>query len=127
MSFRLFTSGTQLNPFMVKKLDPTEEFPRRVTITGTMRSQLVLGERSERQQFTESAPFKAVGVDAATPGVGRDSFTLTIHYSARQDIGPRLFEALGAQLVTCNAGTCTLTVTGTLRDGEIEAHTAAGP
>jgi hypothetical protein len=127
MSFRLFTSGTELDPFVVKKLDPPEEFPRRVTLTGTMHSHLVWREGAERQQFTETAPFQAVGVDVAIPGVGRDRFTLRIHYRARRDIGPLLFEALGAELVTCNANTCTLTVTGTLTDGEIEAHTAAGP
>jgi hypothetical protein len=84
-------------------------------------------EAAERQQYTETASFKAVGLDVAIPGFGHDSFTLEIHYRAPQDIGPLLFEALGADLVACNADTCTLTVRGTLRDGEIEVHTAAGP
>ena len=75
---------------------------------------------------TEIAPFEAVGVDVAIPGAGKDSFSLTIHYSASQDIGPLLFKALGAELVTCNADTCSLTVMGTLTDGEIEGHTAGG-
>lgn len=126
MSFRLLTSGTEIRPFVVEKLDPPKPFPRRVTITGTMRSRLVLRAGPDRQQFTETASFKAVGVDVKIPGVGRDSFTLRIRYQARQDIGPLLFEALGAERVTCNADTCTLTVTGTLRAGEIEAHTAGG-
>jgi hypothetical protein len=126
MSFRLVTSGTELDPFTVERLNPPEQFPRRVTLTGKMLSKIVVGAGSERRHFTEIAPFEAVGVDAATPGAGKDSFTLTIHYSASQDTGPLLLEALGTEFVTCNAATCTLTVTGTLTDGEVEGHTSGG-
>lgn len=128
MPFRLFTSGTELDPFLVKKLDSREQFPRSVTITGKILSKMVVGVGSERQHLTEIAPFEAVGVDIAIPGAGKDSFTLTIHYSASQDIGPLLLKALGAELVNCNAdlNTCTLTVTGILTDGEIEGHTTGG-
>jgi hypothetical protein len=124
--FRLFTSGTELDPFKVKRLKPQKEFPRSVTITGKMLSKIVVSAESERQHFTEIAPFEAVGVDEDIPGAGKDAFSLTIHYSADQDIGRLLLEALGHDHVTCNTKTCTLTVTGTLTDGEIEAHTAAG-
>ena len=126
MSFRLSTSGTELAPFRVEKLDPPEQLPRKVTITGKMLSKFVLGVGSDRQQFTEIAPFEAIGLDKAIPGAHSDSFTLTIHYSASQDIGPLLSQALGTELVTCNDDTCTLTVAGTVVEGEIEAHTTSG-
>jgi hypothetical protein len=123
MSFRLFTSDTALDPFTVITTPNVGDI---VTLTGKMLSKLVVGVGSNRRHYTEIAPFEAVGVDVAIPGAGRDAFTLTIHYSASQDIGPLLLDALGAELVTCNADTCTLTVTGTLADGEIEGHTAGG-
>jgi hypothetical protein len=123
MSFRLFTSGTELDPFTVLS-DPQNGHI--ITITGKMLSKIVLGVESEHRHFTEIAPFEAMGMDVAIPGAGKDSFTLTIHYNASQDIGPLLFKALGSELVTCNADTCTLTVTGTLADGEIEGHTTGG-
>jgi hypothetical protein len=122
-SFRLFMSGTELEPFTVER---TAAGAHRVTITGRMRTQLVLRVGPEPQRFTEIATFRAVGLDVALPGAGRDAFTLTLRYSARRDIGPLLLEALGAELVTCNADTCTLRVTGTLTDGEIEGHTSGG-
>jgi hypothetical protein len=130
MSFRLFTSGTELDPFTVTELDPDVPRPRRVTLTGEMLSRIVLGVGSDRRPFTEIAHteiahFEAVGMDVAEPGAGQDSFTLTIDYSASKDIGPLLFKALGTELVNCNADTCTLTVTGTV-NGEVEGHTAAG-
>jgi hypothetical protein len=80
----------------------------------------------DRRLFTEIAPFEAVGVDAQIPGTGQDSFTLTVRYSASRDIGPLLLGALGDERVTCDAATCTLTLTGILTDGEIEGHTAGG-
>jgi hypothetical protein len=116
-------SGRDLHPFTVIQIPGSAH---RITITGTMRSKLIWGEGADRQRFIETAPFEAVGVDEAIPGAGRDSFTLTIHYKASRDIGPLLSEALGAERVPCDAGTCTLTVTGTLEDGEIEGHTAGG-
>ena len=123
MSFRLFTSGTKLDPFTVES-EPTKG-DRIITLTGKMRSQLVLGVGSEHRQFTEIAPFKAVGVDVPSPGTDPESFTLTLYYSASKDIGPLLSKALeGTGLVTCNADTCTLTVAGTVMDGEIEANTS---
>jgi len=130
MSFRLFTSGTEFDPFTVTELDPDSPRPRRVTLTGEMLSRIVLGVESDRRPFTEIAHteiahFEAVGMDVAEPGAGRDSFTLTIDYSASKDIGPLLFKALGTELVNCNADTCTLTVTGTV-NGEVECHTSGG-
>jgi hypothetical protein len=122
MSFRLSTTGTELDPFTVE----TGKSGDIVTLTGKMLSRIVLGVGSGRRHFTEIAPFKAVGVDAAIPGAGLDSFTLTIDYSASQGIGPLLLEALGTDLVKCKRGTCTLEVTGTLTDGEIEGHTTGG-
>jgi hypothetical protein len=124
MSFRLFTSGTKLDPFTVER--PTEG-EHIITLTGKMRSQLILGVRSERRHFTEIAPFKAVGVDVEISGADPESFTLTIYYSASKDIGPLLSKALeGTGLMACNADTCTLTVAGIVIDGEIESHTSAG-
>jgi hypothetical protein len=122
ISFRLFTSGTKLDPFTVKRPTEAEHI---VTLTGKMRSQLILGVRSERRHFTEIAPFKAVGVDVEISGADPESFSLTIDYSASKDIGPLLSKALeGTGLVTCNADTCTLTVAGIVIDGEIESHTS---
>jgi hypothetical protein len=124
MSFRLFTSGTEL--------DLNSPRPRKVTLTGEMLSRIVLGVGSNNWHFpeiahTEIAHFEAVGMDVAEPGAGRDSFTLTIDYSASKDIGPLLFKALGPELVNCNADAdiCTLTLTGTVT-GEVEGHTSGG-
>jgi hypothetical protein len=126
MSFRLFTSGTELDPFTVTELDPDFPRPRRVTLTGEILSRIVLGVGTEIAH-TEIAHFEAVGMDVAIPGAGQDSFTLTIDYSASKDIGPLLLKALGTELVNCNAdaGTCTLTVSGTV-NGEVEGHTTGG-
>jgi hypothetical protein len=130
MSFRLFTSGTELDPFTVTELDPDSPRPRRVTLTGEMLSRIVLEVGSDRRPFTEIAHteiahFEAVGMDVTEPGAGRDFFTLTIDYNASKDIGPLLFKALGTELVNCNTDTCTLTVTGTV-NGEVEGHTSGG-
>jgi hypothetical protein len=125
ISFRLFTSGTKLDPFTVER-EPTKG-DHIITLTGKMRSRLVLGVGSERRHLTEIAPFKAVGVDVPLPGTDPESFTLTLYYSASKDIGPLVSKALeGTGLVTCNADTCTLTVAGAVIDGEIESHTASG-
>ena len=132
MSFRLFTSGTELDPFTVTELDPDSLRPRKITLTGEMLSRIVLGGGSDRPPFTEIAHteiahFEAVGMDVAEPGAGRDSFSLTIDYSASKDIGPLLLKALGTEFVNCNADAdiCTLTLTGTV-NGEVEGHTASG-
>ena len=130
VSFRLFTSGTELDPFTVTELDLDSPRPRRVTLTGEMLSRIVLGMGSDRPPFTEIvhteiAHFEAVGMDVAIPGAGRDSFTLAIDYSASKDIGPLLLKALGTEFVNCNADICTLTLTGTV-NGEVEGHTASG-
>jgi hypothetical protein len=124
--------GTELDPFTVTELDLNSPRPRRVTLTGEMLSRIVLGVGSDNWHFpeithTEIPHFEAVGMDVAEPGAGRDSFTLTIDYSASKDIGPLLFKALGTELVNCNADAdiCTLTVTGTV-NGEVEGHTSAG-
>jgi hypothetical protein len=132
-SFRLFASGTELNSFTVENDPPTGSDPATVdhiiTLTGKMRSQLVVRVGSKHQHFTEIAPFKAVGVDVAIPGADhKESFDLTIYFSADKSIGPLLLKALGTdtELVTCEADTCTLTVAGTVIDGEIESHTSSG-
>jgi len=132
MSFRLSTSGTELDPFTVTELDPNSSRPRKITLTGEMLSRIVLGVGSNNWHFpeiahTEIARFEAVGMDVEEPGAGRDSFTLTIDYSASKDIGPLLFKTLGPELVNCTANVdiCTLTLTGTV-NGEVEGHTSAG-
>ena len=132
MSFQLFTSGTELDLFTVTELDHNSLRPRKITLTGEMLSRIVLGVGSNNWHFpeiahTEIAHFEAVGMDVAEPGAGRDSFTLTIDYSASKDIGPLLFKALGPELVNCTANIdiCTLTLTGTV-NGEVEGHTSSG-
>jgi hypothetical protein len=116
----------ELNPFTVVKLNPPAQFPRRITITGKMLAQLVVGGGTDLQLFTEVAPsFEAVGMDVADPGVGQDSFNLTINFDKSLDIGRLLSDALGTSLVGCK-NTCTLTVAGTLIDGDNTCHTSAG-
>ena len=83
-----------------KKLIPQESSQESSRSPGRCSLKLVVGVGSERRQFTEIAPFKAVGVDVAIPGADKDSFTLKIDYSASQDIGPLLLKALGTGLVT---------------------------
>jgi hypothetical protein len=127
MSFQLFTAGKELD-FKVDRArdpDPTmgDQQVTIVTLTGKMRSHLVMGVGPERRHFTELAHFEAVGVDRATPGEGEDSFTLTIDFRARQDIGRLLSEALGHRLVECKGDTCTLTVSGAVK-GEVAGHTS---
>jgi hypothetical protein len=121
--FRLFTSSTELDPFNVVA-DPVNGHI--ITITGNLLSRLVLGVEPDHQQITEIVHFDATGIDKAIPGAGIDSFTLAIQYSATQGAGPVLSQSLGPELVTCDTVTCTLTVTGTLAEGEIESHTAGG-
>ena len=127
MSFQLFTVGKDLDFRVERDRDPDPTMGDQkvtiVTLTGKMRSRLVLGVGSERRHFTELAPFEAVGVDRATPGEGKDSFTLTIDFSARQDIGQFLSETLGTRLVGCKGNICTLKISGTVR-GEVEGHTS---
>jgi hypothetical protein len=137
MSFSLSTSGTELDPFTVENLNPSAQFPRRVTITGMMLSTLVVGVGTDQRKFTEMASFEAVGEDVADPGadpnrVDHDSFTLTIDYDKSLDIGRllsdalgTLSDALGTPLVKCKS-TCTLTVAGRLIDGDVTSHTSAG-
>jgi hypothetical protein len=122
--FRLFTSGTELDPFTIAT-DPTTGV-HTITITGKLLSRFVVGIEPDHQHITEIVPFTAEGINMALPGAGLDSFTLTIQYSATQGAGPMLSQALGGNLVNCDAETCTLTVTGVLTEGEIEEHTAGG-
>ncbi len=95
MSFRLFTSGTELDPFTVTELDPNPRDRDIVTLTGKMLSRIVLGVGSEIGMFgiafTEITHFKAVGMDVATLGQAKDSFTLKYRLQCEKDIGPLLF------------------------------------
>lgn len=129
MPFRLFTSGTELDyPFRVVSDPPNIDPPPRhlITITGKMLSKLVLGVEPDDQHLTEIIDFEVNAVDVNLPEAGSDSVTLILHYNATQPTASLLLETLGADLVTCNADTCTLTLAGTTIEGEIESHTAGG-
>lgn len=131
--FRLFTSGTELKPFTVDPVPPTSPPPpdrHIITITGKMLSKLVLGVEPDDQHLTEIVEFEVRAVDEKRSGPDGnplpESLTLTLHYDATQDTASRLLETLGADLVTCNADICTLTLAGMMIEGEIESHTAGG-
>lgn len=132
MPFRLFTSGTELNPFDVvpEPLPPSSPDRHLITITGKMLSKLVLGIEPDDRHLTEIVDFRVEAVDEKRLGPDRkplpESLTLTLHYDATQDTAPLLLETLGADLVTCNADICTLTLTGMTLAFEIESHTAGG-
>jgi len=123
MPFRLFISGTEVNPFTVVADSETQHT---ITITGKMLSKLVLGVEPDDQHLTEIVNFEVIAVDAALPGAGADSMTLRLDYRATEDTAPLLLDAFGPDLMVCNADVCTLTLTGVLTEGEIESHTTGG-
>jgi hypothetical protein len=127
-SFELFTFSTAIGFFNIETKEEEGIDIDTVTIKGELLSKLVLGEGPDSEHFTESAPFEAVGVDRETPGAGSDSFALTIHYSALQDlgIGPQLKSILPEGFVNCGVEFCTVTFAGTVERGEIVAHSAGG-
>ena len=131
--FRLFTSGTELKPFDVVPVPPTSPPPpdrHIITITGKMLSKLVLGVEPDDRHLTEIVEFEVRAMDEKRSDPDGnplpESLTLTLHYDATQDTASLLLETLGADLVTCNADICTLTLAGTTIEGEIESHTAGG-
>jgi hypothetical protein len=121
--FRLFTSGTEVNPFTVVEDSETQHT---ITITGKMLSRFVSGVEPDDQHLTEIVSFEVNAVDAAFPGAGMDSMTLRLDYRATEDTAPLLLDAFGPDLMVCNADVCTLTLTGVLTEGEIESHTSGG-
>jgi len=133
MSFQLFASAKEIDPFTVVTSVPPDDPDKRIdtiTITGTLLSHIVFVSKGDVQSFTEIISFTAIGVDKAIPGAGEDTFDLNFDYSAKGIIGPLLSEALKSeQLVTCDANTCTLSLKGTVEKGkgEIEAHSTGGP
>jgi hypothetical protein len=133
--FRLFTSGTELKPFTVDPVPPTSPPPpdrHIITITGKMLSKLVLGVEPDNQHLTEIVDFTVEARDEKAPEPGSEplpeSLTLTLQYreTPQRDTADWLSETLGADLVPCNAGICTLTLAGMMIEGEIESHTAGG-
>jgi hypothetical protein len=127
MSFQLFASAKEIDPFTVVTSGPPEKGIDTITITGTLLSHIVFVSKRDVQSFTEIISFKAIGVDEAIPGEGKDSFDLEFEYSAKGIIGPLLSEALESeQLVTCDADTCTLRLIGKVEKGEIEGHSTGG-
>jgi hypothetical protein len=129
--FRLFTSGTELEPFMVVPDPPTSPPPpdrHLITITGKMLSKLVLGVEPDDQHLTEIVDFEVHAMDEKRSDPDGnplpESLTLTLRYNETQPTASRLLEILGADLVDCNAGICTVTLEGIMIDGEIESHTA---
>jgi hypothetical protein len=123
MSFRLFTSGTEVNPFTVVADSETQHT---ITITGKMLSRFVSGVEPDDQHLTEIVDFEVNAVDAAFPGANVDSMTLRLEYRATEATAPLLSDAFGPELMVCDADICTLTLTGVLTEGEIESHTAGG-
>jgi hypothetical protein len=123
MPFRLFISGTEVNPFTVVADSQTQHT---ITITGKMLSKLGLGVEPDDQHLTEIVNFEVIAVDAALPGAGVDSMTLRLDYRVTEDTAPLLLDAFGPDLMVCNADVCTLTLTGVLTEGEIESHTTGG-
>ena len=66
-------------------------------------------------------------MDKKIPGAGEDTFDLNFVYSTK-GIGALLREALESEgLVNCDADTCTLSLKGKVKKGEIEAHSTGGP
>ncbi|MDH3604912.1 MAG: hypothetical protein OEU26_35350 [Candidatus Tectomicrobia bacterium] len=127
MPFRLFTSGAVIDPFTVVRVPPTSPPPpdrHIITITGNMLSKLVWGVEPDEQHLTEIVDFTVEAMDEKFPGAVSDSLTLTLRYNATQPTASRLSETLGAELVPCIDDICTLTLTGTMIEGEIESHTA---
>ena len=130
--FRLFTSGTELEPFMVEPFPPTSSPPDRhnITITGKMLSKLVVGVEPDDQHLTEIVDFEVHAMDEKRSDPDGnplpESLTLTLRYNETQPTASRLLEILGADLVDCNADICTLTLAGTTIEGEIESHTTGG-
>ena len=123
---RLFTSGTELDLFNVISDPPSPPPPDRhiITITGKMLSKLVWGIEPDDRHLTEIVDFTVGAKDEKLPEAVSDSLTLTLRYNETQPTASRLLEILGADLVDCNAGICTLTLEGIMIDGEIESHTA---
>jgi hypothetical protein len=130
--FRLFTSGTELDLFTVVSDPPPPPPPppdrHIITITGKMLSKLVWDVEPDDQHLTEIVDFAVNAMDEKAPESGSDSLTLTLHYreTPQRDTADWLLETLGAELVTCSADICTLTLAGILTEGEIESHTAGG-
>jgi hypothetical protein len=116
-SFQTFMISTAIAPLEIS----TEPAGRTVTITGEMVSTTFLGVGPERQAFAELVPFTAIGVDKKTPEAGADLFSLVVEYSVSQAQGP-LFASLG--FGDCDDKTCTITLTGPVKKGDIFVHTA---
>jgi hypothetical protein len=111
---------------MVEPVPPTSPPPpdrHIITITGKMLSKLVVGVEPNDRHLTEIVEFEVRAVDEKRSDPDDnplpESLTLTLRYDATQPTASRL-----ADLVTCNAGICTLTLEGRMIDGEIESHTA---
>jgi len=116
-SFQTFMISTAIAPLEIS----TEPAGRTVTITGEMVSTTFLGVEPERQAFAELVPFTAIGVDKKTPEAGADLFSLVVEYSVSQAQGP-LLASLG--FGDCDDKTCTITLTGPVKKGDIFVHTA---
>ena len=141
--FRLFASAQGNPSFAVEDKGNPSEGEHLITITGKLLSRIVFvlerGVRasteindSERgvRAFTEINDFTVTGVDRSLePGEGNDSFVLKFTYSA-QSIQSVLLDAFGANsgLVDCpdDRTTCTLTLQGIVKFGDMVSHTSSG-
>ena len=99
MSFRLFTSGTDLDPFMVEA-NPNEFAENRHDHREDALSNLLWERGQSVSSLRKLLPLKPLAWIRQSLELTKDSFTLTIDYSASQDIGPLLLKALGTALVT---------------------------
>jgi hypothetical protein len=98
-----------------------------------MLSKLVLGIEPDDQHLTEIVDFKVEAKDEKAPESGSkplpESRSWILQYRETPQLGTTadwLLATLGETQVPCNAGICTLTLTGTMIEGEIESHTAGG-
>ena len=136
MSFRLFASVKKIESFTVETTEETDTQTKEtdtqtkidtITITGKLLSRIFSVSKGGVRFFTETTDFTATSVDKKIPGAGEDTFDLNFVYSTK-GIGALLREALESEgLVNCDADTCTLSLKGKVKKGEIEAHSTGGP
>ena len=118
MSFQTVMISTAI-AFTIPREESAE---RTVTIVGEMVATTFLDVGSERQTFAELVRFTAIGTDKQS-ATDPDFFFLEVKYSASQEQGP-LLASLG--FADCKHGTCTMTLQGPVKTGDIFVHTASG-
>ena len=125
--FRLFAFAQENASFKVEEPSEGEHL---ITITGKLLSRIVFVSERGVRAFTEINDFTVDGVDRPLePGEGNDSFVLKFTYSAK-GIQSLLLDAFGTDsgLVDCDddKDTCTLTLQGVVKFGDMVSHTSGG-